>query len=81
MPRYFFNLKNSIGDVKDHEGLVMSDLDAARAEAIKGARSVIASEVLEGRLDLAGHIDVTDEKGALVLTVTFQEAVSRIGVE
>ncbi len=75
MPRYFFHLRNRL-DADDPEGRMMPDADTARAEAIKDARSVIASEVLEGRLDLDGWIEIVDETGDPVLTVTFRDAVS-----
>ena len=76
MPHYYFNVRNGIGYVQDDEGKEMPDLDAARAEAIKGARSIIASEVLEGRLDLEGAIEVADSGGQRVLRITYREAVS-----
>ena len=76
MARYYFNLHNSIGFVRDEEGRELSDIETARAEAIRGARSVIAEDVLQGRLDLNGKIDVLDGDGALCLTIRFSDAVA-----
>jgi hypothetical protein len=76
MPRYFFNVRNGIGFVADDEGMELSGLEAARAVALKGARSIIVDEVLEGRLDLDGAIEVVDEAGNRLLTMTYRQAVS-----
>lgn len=81
MPRYYFHIHNGLGDVEDKEGRELADLDAAQAEAVVGARSLIASEVLEGRLDLNGFIEVTSGQGHQILRVTYREAVSVEGEE
>ena len=75
MPLYFFNLYNGTGFVPDEEGRELPDPDAARAEAIHGARSLIADEVLKGRLDLNGRLDVLDGSGSLLFTIFFSDAV------
>jgi hypothetical protein len=76
MPHYYFHIRNGLGFIEDREGMDVADLDAAHKEAVKGARSLIASEVLEGRLDLSGAIEVTDNEGQPVLTIPYQKAVS-----
>ena len=75
MPTYFFHIRGGALDAKDGEGLVLPDLAAARAEALRGARSLIAADVLEGRLNLIDRIEVEDEDGRLVLTLPFVAAV------
>jgi uncharacterized protein DUF6894 len=75
MPRYHFHLYNSIGSVPDEDGRELPDLETARAEAVKGARAIIADEVLNGRLDLEARIEVKNEAGAVLFTLTFAEAV------
>ena len=75
MPIYFFDLYNSTGFVPDDEGRELPDPEAARAEAIQGARSLIADEVLKGRLDLDGRIEVHDGAGSLLFTICFSEAI------
>lgn len=74
MPRYRFNIHESSGLVADEEGLELTDIEAARGKAIAGARSLIAEDVLEGRLDLNGRIDVVDADGGLLLSISFAEA-------
>jgi hypothetical protein len=79
MPRYYFNVHNSIGLVEDEEGADFADLDAARAAALKGAREIIAGDAAEGLVDLRGRLDVIDETGVVVLTLRFTEAVEVLG--
>lgn len=74
MPRYRFNVHDGLGLVEDEEGCELPDVDAARREAVKGARSLIAEDVLHGRLDLAGRVDVLDVDGRQLFSVSFAEA-------
>jgi hypothetical protein len=76
VPVYFFNLFNDTGPVRDEEGRELPDLDAAKAEAIRNARSIMSDEVRQGRLDLCAHIDVVDEGQAILFTLRFDEALS-----
>ncbi len=75
MPRYRFNIHNGIGFVEDEEGRDLPDLDAARAEAVKGIRSILTEDVDQGRMDLCGRIEVVDDSGQSVLVIPFEEAV------
>lgn len=75
MPRYYFHICNGTGFVQDEEGLELPDLDAARAEAVRSARSIMASDVQRGMLDLSSFIEIEDENQRLVQTLGFQEAV------
>lgn len=75
MPLYHFNLEDGSGLIPDEEGRELSDLEAARAEGIRGARSIIADEVLEGRVDLRARIDITDGKGNVLIAIPFADTV------
>lgn len=72
---YYFNVENAIGLIPDEEGRELPDLEAARAEAIKGARSILADDVLKGNLDLRARIDITDGDGKILLSLGFSEAI------
>jgi hypothetical protein len=72
--RYFFHLYND-ADVMDDEGVDLPDLDAARANAVKEAREIMAETVAEGRINFSHRIDIADESGAVLAAVTFAEAV------
>jgi hypothetical protein len=75
MPRFYFHVCNGTGFVQDEEGQEFPDLEAARAEAIRSARSIMSSEVHRGILDLSSFIEIEDEQSRHVLTLGFQEAV------
>ena len=75
MPRYYFNIDNSIGFVADEEGRELPDLAEARAEGLKGVRSILAEDVLNGRLDLKGRLEIANEEGEILATMSFADAV------
>lgn len=80
MPMYFFNLRCKGEVTRDPEGQEFLDLDAARIEAIEGARDIAADRVKSGEpLNLADCFEITDEAGQLQTTVQFGEAVDVTG--
>jgi hypothetical protein len=75
MPRYFFNLRNSTS-TNDEEGRILPDIEAARIAARANAINMAAVSVLEERLfNPRHHIEVTDEAGEVLFTVSFGEVV------
>jgi hypothetical protein len=77
--RYFFHVVNGDGRSQDHEGAELPSPDEARAHAVDGVRSMLAEDVRVGTLDLAGRIEVTDERGAQLFDVRYCDAVSIVG--
>ena len=75
MPRFHFNIRNGSGFTRDEEGVDLSSAMEAQVQAIKGARSLMSAEILDGQLDLDGQIEVTDEQDDPVVTVRFSDAV------
>jgi hypothetical protein len=75
VPRFYFHVCNGTGFVPDEEGQELPGLEAARAEAVRSARSIMASDVQRGMLDLSSFIEIEDEGHQLLLTLGFQEAV------
>jgi hypothetical protein len=75
VPRYYFHICNGTGFVQDEEGLELPGPEAARAEAVRSARSIMASDVQRGMLDLSSFIEIEDEEHRLVQTLGFGEAV------
>jgi hypothetical protein len=75
MARYYFHLSNGNGFVPDEEGQEHPDLEAARAAAVRSARSIMASDVQRGLLDLSSFIEIEDGAHRLVHTLTFEDAV------
>jgi hypothetical protein len=75
MPRYYFHLYNDVV-ARDDEGRILSGLNEARSVAVKEAREMMTESVLDGRMTLSHRIDVADESGAVVATVSFRDAVT-----
>lgn len=76
MPRYYFHTRGGPDEAEDFEGLELDGEAEVYAEALRGARSLIASAVLEGRLSLAERIEVEDEAGKPILRLPFADAVT-----
>jgi hypothetical protein len=74
VPRFFFNVYDDLV-AEDDEGAELPNLAAARLQALRGARDLIAEQVRHGYIVLSHWIDVMDEHGEKVLTVTFRDAV------
>jgi hypothetical protein len=74
MPRYFFNVYNDAVTMDD-EGAELADPRAARAHAVKSARSIAAEGVLQGHLTASHRIDIEDETRTPIDTVRFDEAI------
>ena len=74
MPRYFFHVFDDV-IAQDEEGMELPSIEAARLNALIGARDLIAEQVKRGYFVLSHWIDVVDEQGTPVLTVTFRDAV------
>jgi hypothetical protein len=75
VPLFYFHVRNGLGFTRDEEGKELPDVEAARDVALRGARSLIAADVAEGRLDLRGAIEVTDGDGGRLFDMPFDEAV------
>ena len=74
MPHYFFSFRDG-GTLEDHMGMDLADDEAAREEAVRGARSILADAVKEGRLPLSARVGVEDEDGKRLFDVVFKETV------
>ena len=75
MDRFFFHVFDDI-EARDDDGEELPDLDAARAWAMAGARSLACEQVERGCLDLRHRIDIADVSGQILASVSFREAVS-----
>jgi hypothetical protein len=75
MARFYLHVINGTGRASDEEGVELADARAAEAHAVEGIRSILADEAKAGRLDLDGRIEIADETGAVVRTVSFEDAL------
>ena len=76
MPRFYFDLDNGDGLVRDQEGIELGDATEARDVAVRSARDVAASEIREGRgVSLSSFIAIRDGAASEIARVTFAEAL------
>ncbi len=75
MPVFHFHIVTSATLIRDEEGAIFPDLDAARLEAVRGARALLNAELLNGELDLRPQIEVHDDAGRHLSTVRFGDVV------
>lgn len=75
MPRFFLHLINNTAVASDDEGVELTDVSAARDQAIDGIRSVLADEVRRGMLDLRGRIEIAEAGGNVLAVVSFADAL------
>jgi hypothetical protein len=74
--RYHFNIVKPSGIVHDHEGTELPTLEAARAHAIRDARTLMSIAILEG-IDVSGRkIEITDKDGEVLLVLSFRDAIT-----
>lgn len=76
MPHYHLNLFNS-ADTIDHEGRDFLDLAAAKDEAIRSARELMAEHLKAGKpIDLEHRIEITDNEGKVLAHLPFRELIT-----
>ncbi|SMF61117.1 DUF6894 family protein [Allosphingosinicella indica] len=75
MPRFYLHLCDSGDFLKDDEGSELTDAAVARQTAISEARSIMASDLRTGTLDLSAFIEVDDENRKYLFTVHFADAI------
>ena len=74
MPLYFFNLYNDVITLDD-EGVELPGLASAGEHGLHETRMMAAESVRLGKLNLAHRIDITDEGGEVLRTISFDDAV------
>jgi len=84
MPHYHLHLYNS-AETHDAEGRDFPDLAAAKEEAIRSSRDLMAEHVKAGEaVDLDHRIDVADDSGKVLASIGFRELItikdSRVGL-
>jgi hypothetical protein len=87
MPRYFFHMSDGLGRTTDHAGSYFRIEKEARDGALEAAKQVVAGRMMmNGRwmdssrdLERGGYIEVTDEQGCVVFTVSLSQAAHPAG--
>jgi hypothetical protein len=76
MPWFYRHIRQGDQLIHDTDGIGLTDLDAARAEALEGIRDILAEAIKRGNdgpLDDA--IVITNEAGRELMTIPFIEAL------
>lgn len=75
MARYYLHLRDGSDQVLDPDGAEFADMDALRKAALEAARDVMCCDLCNGMLDLRFRIDAEDDRGNLVYSLPFRDAV------
>ncbi len=76
MDLFFFHLNRLGQTIFDREGTRLPGLDEACQEAIRSARELMIQDLKTDKpLSLDDRVDIADEHGLLLLTVTFKQAL------
>jgi len=75
MPRFYFHIRDGERLIKDPEGSELSDLESARAEALVGARELLAAKLKAGEVIDGQRFEIVDEGGNLLTVVPLKDVV------
>ena len=76
MPLFYLHIRSGADLMTDDEGFDFPDLAAARHEAVRGARSIMSADVLEGELQLDQSIEIHDASGRALASVQFGDVLN-----
>jgi hypothetical protein len=80
MTRFFFHVRDAGGDVsQDTEGQELSNLEAARCEAINTNREMLGERLLHGGSLNHRQIEISDERGAVLAVVDTNDVLYQDG--
>jgi len=78
MPLFFLHVRDGDRLIRDPDGSVFHDLEAARREAIESARELMASGIVDrGRIGIERSMLICDASGTALLVVPFRDAIAR----
>jgi hypothetical protein len=77
VPRYYFHIRQGDTTIPDEEGIDCESLDAAREEALQGAREIMSDAVLSGGLGESRTFVIKDSNGDIVHELPFEAAIAQ----
>jgi translation initiation factor 2 alpha subunit (eIF-2alpha) len=80
VPRFYFHLYCEFS-ARDEEGRELADPASAREAAKEDIRSIISDAARRGEIDMRGRVEIADEHGTVVETVSFTDSVNLILAE
>jgi hypothetical protein len=75
VPRFYFHLKTGETVIEDQDGSELADFEAAREEALTGARELWAEAIKSGSDLQAEAFVIADEDGREVMSLPLVEAL------
>lgn len=75
IPHFFLHIRDGDELIKSLDGSDLPDLDAACAEALAGARDVLAERLRAGEALDGQKIEITDKTGKLLAVVPLKDAI------
>ena len=76
MPLYYLHLCDGWHYSEADEGQEYADLGAASLGAVLGLRDALASDVLDGRINLTAYVEIENADRRHLATVHFADAVA-----
>ena len=76
MPAYFFHIRTPEALLVDDVGIELRDLEQVRVEAVRGARSMMASSLKAGHAVDHQVFEICNEAGELVLRLRFRDVLT-----
>ena len=75
VPRFYLDVLDGDRVIEDPEGIDFADLDTALAQAVQGARELVASGIKRNE-DVSGQVfRIRDGNGETVATVPFRDTL------
>jgi len=69
LSRFYFQLREGLGQLLDPDGVELPDLQSAKAKALAAARDTLSHEMKAGILDLRYRIEVEDSAGSILYSL------------
>ncbi|MHB2207403.1 DUF6894 family protein [Methylobacterium sp. CM6257] len=75
MPRYYIHIRDGRWLVEDLDGADLPDLDAARTEAERSARSLLEIQQVDGAVLAGQSFEITDRSGDVVAVMPLKDVL------
>jgi len=76
VPRFYFTVRDSLGETDDYEGANLTGVEAAILHAATAARSMMSDSIKRGQLELDAFIEIEDKDRIVVARLYFEEAIN-----
>jgi hypothetical protein len=73
MPKYYFNIADESGFIRDEEGMDLPNLAAAQSEAEESARELLANAIRSQKEVDGRQVSLTDKSGSVLQAVKLRD--------